>query len=637
MLEIGSLLQDRYKVVAPVGKGGMGSVYLARDLRLRTDVALKETLYSDETYRRAFEQEAQILARLRHQHLPRVLDHFVESQGQFLVMEYIPGEDLGYQLSRHGQRFATPQAMPLILRWADQLLDALQYLHSRPVPVFHRDIKPKNLKYTSSYEIVLLDFGLARGGMTVTIDLDSAEARSGPEKRVYGFTPPYAPVEQMSDGEPDARGDLYALAATIYHLLTASLPPDARLRLTRLMNGQPDPLRPIRDVAPHVPVSVAELFQRALAVPIDSRPRSARAMREELVRLRGITPSASNARAVAGNGAGPLPPDGIATPPEVRPTRSPQPVPASPSSPTRPIGNPALTPSGNLLRTLVTGSAIRSVAFHPTAHRLAVGHDDQRVGIWRLDDYVQLASLVGHRSSVRCVRYAPDGVLLASASDDETVRIWRGDDGALLRQLRLPGSSIESLAFNTDGSLLAVGGWGKAIAICAVQPHRLTVEETLPAQFVQCLCFSPDGALLAAGDYNGSVYLWTVADYSPEAPLGGFAHVTYAVAFSPDGAWLAASSNRGVRIWRTADRKLVDQLQGHGGPVHSIAFSPDSRLLATASEDKSVRLWRTHDWTPLSLQLEHRAGVASVAFSPDGALLAAGSHDGRISLWSMAG
>lgn len=642
MLEPGAILQDRYKILAPAGKGGMGSVYRARDLRLRTDVALKETLFSDEAYRRAFEHEAQILARLRHQALPRVIDHFVEGNGQFLVMEFIHGEDLGNQLLRLGPRFSSPQAMPMILRWADQLLDALHYLHSRPVPVYHRDIKPKNLKLTPNYDIVLLDFGLARGGMTITVDAGAATAGMGQERKIYGFTPPYAPIEQMRDGEPDPRSDLYSLAATIYHLLTASLPIDAMVRMARIINAQPDPLKPIRSLAPHVPEPIAELFQRALAVTIDGRPQSARAMREELARLRG-------GHAPTLRPPGETPPAGTEI---AKPAPEQQGEPTSPIQPARPGDSRppsgAITPSViqpgppseaapviTLLRMLTTGSPIRSLAFSPSGDLLASGYDDHTIGLWRMSDYAHLATLKGHESSVRCVRFAPEGGTLASASDDETVRIWKVSDGAQLRLLRIPTCPIESVAFSPDGGTLATGGWGGAITLCDVSAERLTLAENLPAPFVHSLAFSPEGSLLAAGCYDGAIYMWRVASGEPEPPLSGFSTFIYSVAFSPDGEWLAASSGSSVRIWRMRDRRPIELLQGHNGPVHAITFSPDGRVLATASEDRTVRLWRTSDWTLLPTLLEHRSGVASLTYSPDGATLATGCHDGRICLWTV--
>jgi hypothetical protein len=526
--------------------------------------------------------------------------------------------------------------MPTIFRWADQLLDALHYLHTRPLPVYHRDIKPKNLKLSQSYEIILLDFGLARGGMTVSFDANAATAAPNDHKKIYGYTPPYAPIEQMRDGEPDPRSDLYSLAATIYHLLTATLPTDAMVRMAKLINGQPDPLRPIRDLAPHVPEPIAELLQRAMAVTIDGRPQSAREMREELARVRG------------GGASQQRPAD---EPPVVAPTPSHEvelakpPVEGLRASPTpfagsitphvaQPAGG-ATTPTITPLRMLTTGSAIRTLSFSPNGDVLAAGYD-HAIGMWRMQDYAPLATLKGHSSSVRSVRFAPGGDMLASASHDETVQIWQASDGTAKRKLRVPNCSIESVAFSPTGSTMAVGGWGSSITLCAVSEDGLNVLETLPSPFIHGLSFSPDGALLAAGGYDGSVYLWRLEDNEPEAPLSGFASFIYGVAFSPDGQWLAASSGSSVRIWSLSDRRPIELLQGHKGPVHSIAFSPDGGLLATASEDKTLQLWRTMDWTPMGEPVQHRAGIASLAYSPDGTRIATGCHDGRIYLWGVS-
>ena len=137
----------------------MGAVYEAVDQRLDTTVALKETLFADERLRKQFEREARLLARLHHPALPRVSDHFSEDDGQFLVMQFIPGDDLSEMMTRKRSPFPANQ----VLTWADQLLDALDYLHTQDPQIVHRDIKPQNLKLTSRGQIILLDFGLAKG------------------------------------------------------------------------------------------------------------------------------------------------------------------------------------------------------------------------------------------------------------------------------------------------------------------------------------------------------------------------------------------------------------------------------------------------------------------------------------------
>jgi len=618
MLAPETVLQGRYRVIAQIAKGGMGAVYQARDLRLRIDVALKQTLFNDEAYRQAFEREAQILARLRHQALPRVIDHFIDPQGQFLVMEFIHGEDLGNQLARLGRRFASPQVLPMVVKWMDQLLDVLHYLHTRPVPVIHRDIKPKNLKLTPSHDIILLDFGLARGGMTISAGIDGSGTR-----KVYGFTPPYAPYEQMRDGDPDPRSDIYALSATLYHLLTGVLPTDAMTRMASLINRQPDPLRPIRSLAPHVPEGLAQLIEQGMATLIDQRPQSAREMREALHRLRG--------RPVGMKASAPIQP--IPQPVAVSAPDTTDTQPPSTPAPTVTPSAPTPTPVGTMLRRLVTGSQVRSLAFSPDGNLLLAGYDDYTVGVWDVSRGEQIASLRGHESSVRSVAFSPDGKLIATGSDDETARIWRAADWQTMRIIQHPACPIESVSFSPDGRYLAVGGWGSAITLYEIRQDSIEPIGLLTCPFVHSLSFSPDGLFLAAGCYDGAIYLWRVADQQALEQISGFNTFIYSVAFNLDSAIIAASSGISIRLWRLKDRHPLDTLQGHTAPVRGLAFSPRLPILASVSEDRSARFWHIEHGQPLALTLEHSAGISCLSFSPDGQLLATGAHDGRICLW----
>jgi serine/threonine protein kinase len=141
-----SVLQGRYRIVRLLGRGGMGAVYEAIDQRLGITVALKETLSAEESMRKQFEREARLLAGMHHPALPRVSDHFVEGNRAFLVMQFIGGVDLAKIIAQQPGPFPRDQ----VIAWADQLLDALIYLHSRDRQVIHRDIKPHNLKLTAA-------------------------------------------------------------------------------------------------------------------------------------------------------------------------------------------------------------------------------------------------------------------------------------------------------------------------------------------------------------------------------------------------------------------------------------------------------------------------------------------------------
>jgi eukaryotic-like serine/threonine-protein kinase len=270
MLPNNTLLQGRYLIVEQIGRGGMGAVYKATDTRLRSTIALKETLVGGEMLLKAFEREAQLLAGLRHPALPRVSDHFIDESGQFLVMEFIPGDDLATLLLKRGGPFSFGD----VLRWGDQLLDALDYLHSRQPQVVHRDIKPQNMKLTDRGEIILLDFGLAKGA--------AMQTRVTGTSSIFGYTPHYAPLEQIQGTGTDPRSDLYSLAATMYHLLTGQAPIDALTRAAAKINDEPDPLIAANISTPDIPPAVADVLLRAMAQNANLRYPTALAMRTAL-------------------------------------------------------------------------------------------------------------------------------------------------------------------------------------------------------------------------------------------------------------------------------------------------------------------------------------------------------------------
>ncbi len=268
MLAPNTLFQNRYLIISQINKGNMGAVYLARDTRLDNDVALKETFFtaSEADAREQFHREARLLSRLRHPSLPRVIDHFIEGNGQYLVMDYITGKDLEELLRANKGPFPVESA----LDWAYQLLDVLAYLHSQDEPVIHRDIKPANMKLTPQGRIILLDFGLAKGS-SASLQLSFRAA-----------TPAYAPLEQMTFQGTDARSDLYSLAVTLYHLMTGELPPIALQRKDAVWKGAPDPLIQADHINPHIPARVADALTRAMSLQSDDRPQTAVEMRELL-------------------------------------------------------------------------------------------------------------------------------------------------------------------------------------------------------------------------------------------------------------------------------------------------------------------------------------------------------------------
>jgi len=270
-----SMIQNRYLVVHAIGKGGMGEVYLAVDQRLGSAVALKRTFFNDDSaLGSAFEREARILGRLRHPVLPKVIDHFAENGDQYLVMEHISGDDLSKRLESANKPFP----LSWVMFWADQMLDALSYLHSHEPPIVHRDIKPQNLKLTDENHIVLLDFGLSK-------DFDTNSASSPVNSAsVAGYSPHFASMEQIRGTGTDARSDMYSLAATLYQLLTNTMPPDALTRADAILGGKKDPIIPIDEINSEVSSAISEVILRGAALRQEERYATAAEMQRSLRR-----------------------------------------------------------------------------------------------------------------------------------------------------------------------------------------------------------------------------------------------------------------------------------------------------------------------------------------------------------------
>ena len=252
-LEAGSLLHDRYRILEELGRGGMGAVYRVLDESLGVDVAIKENFFTTPESERQFKREATLLATLRHPHLPRVTDHFViPGQGQYLVMDFVPGTDCRQILE--AQNGPLPQGD--VIRWMREILEALNYLHTRTEPIIHRDIKPGNIKITPDDRAVLVDFGLAK------IHDASRSTTTGAK----AFTPGFAPPEQYGLGRTDPRTDIYSLGATMYMLLTGKIPADS---LERAMGHIQ--LTPIPDLNPSVSPQVASAVEKAMGVRPEER------------------------------------------------------------------------------------------------------------------------------------------------------------------------------------------------------------------------------------------------------------------------------------------------------------------------------------------------------------------------------
>jgi WD40 repeat protein/tRNA A-37 threonylcarbamoyl transferase component Bud32 len=607
MIIPGTVIKGRYAVERFLAKGGGGFVYEAHDLINKRRVALKQLIHAEEFLRKAFIREAKRLAALHHPAFPEVYEWFESKGHSFLVMEYIPGDDLRQALRNRRAPFPVEQ----VLEWAFILLDALDYLHNfDPIaPIIHRDIKPENLKLNETNRIrrnaiIIIDFGLSKGAGRGISQNSAGES-------IVGGTRYYAPPEQEFKFHPlachlssssgstgqtnfltqptDARSDIYSLAATLYTLLTDATPSDAVERVCRIREGDGDSLTPIRDINGQVPHVIASIIERAMSVEPSRRFASAAEMDTALraaSQAAARTADASEARhdmaatetsnvSLSGSTVKLVMDD---TASSLEPSEYP----------------PTLPARVREVRYGILGrcdAAVRSVSFSPHGTRLASGGNDGTLRLWNTStgEVTVLGQCLPGQTGlayISSVSFAPDGGTVASASNDGAIRLWR-----------------------TAG---VVRGEARVLAVCRNPPRSVA--------------FSPSGKHIISGGSDGVVQLWDV-ESGDGVTLGLCEGVVWSVAVSPDGDFAAAESDDGtVRIWQLGEGRAARTLQASDTDIRSVAISPDGKLVAAAGRDGHIRVA-----DPGAGHMRDLAtcddGIRSIAFSPDGATLAVGGED----------
>ncbi len=617
LLGEGVVLANRYRIEKLLGCGGFGAVYLATDINFeqigqKRQVAVKEN--HDPSVLNTFLKEAGLLADLHHPNLPRVSDFFQERPTTiplpraYMVMDYIAGEELWERVQRLG-KLSEAEVLELL----QGVFDALEYLHKLSLPIYHRDIKPQNIRLMKEAwstgqgtRAVLVDFGVAKvGGGATTIGSRAATA-------------PFAPPEQYRmAGETDERSDQYALAMTIYCALTGKVPvhAEATVRERALTTGKPDPLEPIENLAPDVSPRVRQAVMKALSVDKEKRFANIRAFREALYPslVLGMT-----RRQLVGAFTG-----GIAL--------------------------AALLGFGSyqiwrwqqplwLVAQLKGHSAgVTWVAFTPDGQKLISASHDKTVRVWDWQKGKNERALKGHTDSVRCFTFLSHQ-LIASAGWDGKVMIWDWTKGNQV--LHAGMGRLNTVAASNDSRWLVAGG-ERGLCLLRFDGSRVKTRCYRLPFSVHALAFHPNNRTLAVGDQRGKLWFWDVVNGFE----GGFSAPSWqahqdavtALAFHPNGSvLLSGGEDADLAVWDVASRSLRKRLKGwHQREIRAVAFRGDGKIAVSCSMDDRLRVWRTSDWQLILTREGGRNWALALTFSPSGNFLASASKDETVKVWRM--
>ncbi len=588
------LFGDRYIIENILGEGGMGITYLAKNQRseLRVIKTLREDIIANPAWKpylnkilQDFRDEGVRLAVCRHPNIVEIKTVFDEENLPCMAMEYIQGEDLSKYLRRMGV-LSEAEA----LQYIQQIGDALKEIHRRGL--LHRDIKPGNIIIRQGKsEAVLIDFGIAR-------EFTPNEVQKHTVYRTPGFAPPEQYQTSALRGEFI---DVYALAATLYTVITGVIPPSADNR------GKNTLLKPPQDLNPHISDRTNQAIMRGMALNANYRPQSVGEwlqLLEEPIHKTKILAT--------------VPPTKIITPTP-----------------------PSLLPyRWKCVNTLEAhNSMVHAVTISPDRKIFGSG-SDKTIKLWELESGKQLRQLGGwfssHSGIVDALAFSYDGEIIASGSWDETIKLWSVSTGRKIRTLKGHNSCINTLTFSPDNQLLASGSLDCTIKIWQIITGQEIGNLTGHSASVTAVAWSPDGQFLASASADCTIKIWQASTGREIRTLYGHSLFVNSVAYSQDGTMLVSgSSDNTIKLWQGSTGKEIRTFTGHSDAVWTVALSPDRQFIVSGSWDKTIKIWLLSTGKEICTLKGHSNYVRSVAISPNGQTLVSGSDDHTIRIWQQ--